>query len=91
VLGFVRSCSKEQWLLTVPGESWTVGVVLHHVAEGHEQGRRWLEAMVRGDGMADTAEEIDRVNAAHAVRAERIGPAETLVLLESNGASSRPP
>jgi len=86
VLGFVRSCSKEQWLLTVPGEGWTVGVVLHHVAEGHAQGRRWLEAMVRGDGVADTAEEIDRINAAHAVRAEGIGTAETLVLLESNGA-----
>jgi hypothetical protein len=86
VLAFVRSCSEEQWLLMVPGEGWTVGVVLHHVAEGHEQGLRWLDAMAQGDGVADTAEEIDRVNAAHAVRAARIGPAETLVLLESNGA-----
>jgi uncharacterized damage-inducible protein DinB len=86
VLAFVRSCSEEQWLRTVPGEGWTVGVVLHHVAEGHEQGLRWLDAMAQGDGVADTAEGIDRVNAAHAERAEGVGPAETLVLLESNAA-----
>ncbi len=70
----------------VPGEGWTVGVVLHHVAEGHRQGLRWLESMARGHGVVSTAEEIDRVNAAHAVRAERVGPTETLTLLESNGA-----
>jgi hypothetical protein len=86
VLAFVRSCSEEQWLFTVPDEGWTVGVVLHHVAEGHEQGLRWLLAMAQGDGVADTAEGIDRVNAAHARRAVGIGPAETLALLESNGA-----
>jgi uncharacterized damage-inducible protein DinB len=86
VLAFVRSCSDEQWVLTVPGEGWTVGVVLHHVAEGHGHGLRWLESMARGDGVAETAEEIDRANAAHAVRAEGVQPAETLVLLESNGA-----
>ena len=86
VVAFVRSCSEEQWLLTVPGEGWTVGVVLHHVAEGHQQGLRWLASMAKGDSVANTAEDIDRANSAHAVRAEGVGPAETLVLLESNGA-----
>jgi hypothetical protein len=86
VVAFVRSCSDGEWLVTVPGEDWTVGVVLHHIAEGHGQGLRWLDSMVRGEGVSDTADEIDRVNAAHAVRAEGIGPAETLALLEANGA-----
>jgi hypothetical protein len=86
VLAFVRSCSEEQWRRTVAEEGWTVGVVVHHVAEGHQQGLRWFRAMAQGDGVADTVEGIDRVNAAHAVRAEGIGPAETFVLLESNGA-----
>ncbi len=70
----------------MPGEGWTVGVVLHHIAEGHGHGLRWLDSMARGDGVTDTAEDIDRVNAAHAVRAEAVRPAETLALLESNGA-----
>jgi len=86
VVAFVRSCSEEQWLLTVPDEGWTVGVVLHHVAEGHEQGLRWLDSVVHGDGVTDTAEDIDRANSAHAVRAEGVGPAATFDLLESNGA-----
>jgi hypothetical protein len=85
VVAFVRSCSEEQWLLTVPGEGWTVGVVLHHVAEGHQQGLRWLDSMAKGDGVAGTARDIDRFNAAHAVRAEGVSLADTLVLLESNG------
>jgi hypothetical protein len=86
VLAFVRSCSDEQWVLTVPGEGWRVGVVLHHIAEGHGQGLHWLESMARGDGVTDTADEIDRANAAHATRAQDVRPAETIVLLESNGA-----
>jgi hypothetical protein len=47
---------------------------------------RWLDAMARGDGVSDTAEGIDAVNKEHAVRVEGIGPSETLVLLEANGA-----
>jgi hypothetical protein len=86
VVAFVRSCSEEEWVVTVPGEDWTVGVVLHHIAEGHGHGLRWLDSMVRGEGVVDTAEDIDRINAAHAARAGGIGPAETLALLETNGA-----
>jgi hypothetical protein len=80
-----RSCSAEQWAVTVPGEGWTVGVVLHHIAEGHEHGWQWLNAMRQGDGVTDTAEGIDRANAEHAVQFEDVGPAETVTLLEANG------
>ena len=56
----------------VPGEDWPVGVVLHHIAEGHGQASRWLQAMSSGEGVPETAEDIDRANAAHAVRAESV-------------------
>jgi DinB superfamily len=85
-IAFVRSCDESVWALPVPGEGWSVGVVLHHVAEGHRQGRRWLSEMTSGAGVTDTAADIDRANAAHAVRAEDIGPEETAALLERNGA-----
>jgi hypothetical protein len=84
-LVFARSCSDEQWALTVPGEGWTVGVVLHHIAEGHAHGLRWLGDMASGRGVSDTAEGIDRENAAHAVRSESAGPAETVALLQTSG------
>ena len=84
-LAFAQGCTDTEWALSVPGEGWSVGVLLHHIAEGHAHGARWLEGMARGDGVAESAEDIDRVNAAHAVRAEAVGPAETMALLEANG------
>ena len=85
-LAFARQCTDEQWALTVPGEGWTVGVVLHHIAEGHAHGQRWLGDMASGRGVSETAEEIDRENAAHAVRTEAAGQADTVSLLEVTGA-----
>ena len=84
---FARSCGGEgAWMLPVPGEEWTVGVVLHHIAEGHLNIVRWMQEMARGDGVPESAEEIDRVNAAHAVRAASVTPAETVALLQDGGA-----
>ena len=43
----------------------------------------------RGQGVTDTAEDIDRANAAHAAAAGSVGPAETIALLTERGPSSR--
>ena len=84
-VAFVRACNDEQWILPVPGEGWSVGVVLHHIAETHAHGLRWLDEMASGRGVSDTAEEIDRENAAHAVRARAVRQADTDALLVANG------
>jgi DinB family protein len=84
-LVFARGCTDGVWALSVPGEGWSIGVVLHHIAEGQAHAARWLEGMAGGEGVAETAEDIDRANAEHAVRAEAVGPAETLALLGVNG------
>ena len=63
-VAFTRACPSEAWGRTVPGEGWTVGVTLHHIAETYEQSRRWVAAMSSGDGVDDTAEAIDKANAA---------------------------
>jgi hypothetical protein len=84
-LEFARSCTEGEWALTVPGEGWTVGVVLHHIAEGQAHFARWLDDMARGDGVAETAEDVDRANAAHAVRAQTVSLVETVALLGANG------
>lgn len=80
-VAFAHACTDEQWALTVPGEGWAVGVVLHHIAEGHAHGVRWLGEMASGRGVTATAESIDKENAAHAVRAEASGRDETVSLL----------
>jgi hypothetical protein len=85
-IAFARSCRADEWATTVPGENWSVGVVLHHIAEGHGQATRWLRAMSSGQGVPESAADIDRANAAHAVEAGSIGAVETLALLEARGA-----
>jgi uncharacterized damage-inducible protein DinB len=86
VMAFVHRCTDAEWKTTVPEEGWPVGVVLHHIAVGHGHGVRWLRDMASGQGVTESAEDIDRENAAHAVRMEAVGPDETLALLEQNGA-----
>ena len=66
---FARSCPTEAWARPVPGEEWTVGVTLHHIAESYAQSRRWVAVMAGGEGVTDTADMIDQANAAHAERA----------------------
>ena len=86
VVAFATSCSEDAWVLRVPGEEWTVGVVVHHIGEGHANALRWLDGMARGDGVSDTAEGIDEANALHARRASGVQQAETVALLRENGA-----
>jgi hypothetical protein len=85
-LQLAGSCSDAEWALVVPGEGWNVGVVFHHIGEGHAQMLRWLQSMVTGEGVPESAEDIDQANAAHAVRAAAVGQVETAVLLANNGA-----
>ncbi len=86
VVVFARSCSGAEWALMVPGEEWPIGVVMHHIAEGHEHGLVWLTRMARGEAVTDSAEGIDQDNAAHAARAATAGQDETIALLEANAA-----
>jgi hypothetical protein len=84
-IAFAQSCSEADWALSVPGEGWTVGVVMHHIAEGHSHAFHWLQAMAAGEGVHETAEDVDRGNAEHAVRSEAISADETVSLLEEKG------
>jgi hypothetical protein len=85
-IAFALACTDAQWGTTVPGEEWTVGVVLHHIAEGHANGERWLRAMAQGEAVTDTADDIDAKNVEHASRAAAVSQADTATLLAENGA-----
>lgn len=84
-LAFVVGCSASEWGTVVPGEEWTVGVVLHHIAEGHANAAGWLRAMADGVGVPHSAESIDEDNVDHAQRAADVGRVETSALLVENG------
>ncbi len=84
-IDFVGSCSEEQWQTIVLGEEWTVGVVLHHIAESHMNGLRWLESMARGEPVTDTVGDIEDRNVEHGRRSSGVPIVMTITLLRENG------
>jgi uncharacterized damage-inducible protein DinB len=84
-ISFVQACSDEAWAVVVPGEEWTVGVVLHHIAEGHALGLSWIGSMSKGEPVTETQASIDAKNMEHAARAVGVSQADTLALLRENG------
>ncbi len=86
VIAFAGSCTDAQWRTVVPGEDWPVGVVIHHIAEGHANALVWVTAMASGEPVTDSGEDIDRRNVDHAARCNGIEIVETVALLAESGA-----
>jgi hypothetical protein len=88
LVALAESCTPEQWATIVPGEDWTVGVLCHHVAEGHLLVIGWLQAVAEGRDVEDTAEGVNEQNARHAEAFAEVGVPETVDLLRTNGATA---
>ncbi|HXQ59624.1 MAG TPA: DinB family protein [Acidimicrobiales bacterium] len=86
-IAFADGCSDAQWSTMVRGEEWPVGVVLHHIATGHEQMLRWLGLARRGEEILTTAADIDADNARHARDNAGVSRPETVEALRRNGAA----
>jgi uncharacterized damage-inducible protein DinB len=90
LIAAVEGLSDDQWTRLVPGEDWTVGVVVHHIGVGHEVISGWLEVLARGEEIQATPEEIDDFNAEHARQYASCTREETIRFLAENGdAASR--
>ena len=88
VLAFARACNHEQWGALVPGEEWSVGVVVHHIAVGYKLALGWINVVPRGEAIDDTSEDIDILNVGHAKDFVDIGIEETVVVLIRNSAQA---
>jgi DinB family protein len=88
LIAFAESCTDEQWRTVVPGENWTVGVVIHHCALGQDGGTSWLRQILENGNVPGTPEELDAANAAHAVDCADISVAETVALLQRTGSTA---
>ena len=86
VIAFVEACTDAQWDVVVPGEEWTVGVLVHHVAESYALSSRWLRTMASGAPVTDTGSDLDEANAEHARRVAGVTRAQVLSLLAEDGA-----
>jgi hypothetical protein len=88
LISFAESCSAQQWRTLVPGENWSVGVILHHCAVGHDVASSWLRQMLEEGTVPVTPEELDETNASHAADFADVGIADTVALLRRNGGSA---
>ena len=85
----VERCSDAQWRETTPGEGWSVGVVAHHVAEGHKAIAGLIQTAAAGQSLpAISMEMLDQRNAEHARQHVNCTKAETLELLRQHGAAA---
>ena len=89
IVSTLEKCSDGEWRTKCAGETWSVGVVAHHVAESHAGIARIIQAIAAGQPLPTvTTEMIDQRNAQHAQEHASCMKQETLDLMRKNGASA---
>ncbi|MGH2515644.1 MAG: DinB family protein [Ktedonobacterales bacterium] len=66
VLAFVSACDDAAWARPCEGEGWTIGAVAAHIADGHQAVVHWMRAILAGQPVTMT---IDQLNESNATRA----------------------
>jgi len=82
----VEGLGDADWKKVTAAEKWPVGVVAHHVAEGHAGISGLIHVVAKGQpGPQVTMDMIHANNAKHAQEKANVSKAETLALLRANG------
>ncbi len=85
---FAESLSEAEWKMHVPGESRTVGVIIHHVASVYPIEVELAKALADGQAITATKADVDAMNAKHAEANQGVGKGETLELLRQNSSAA---
>lgn len=89
LIGFVETCSDENWRKVCPGEQWPVGVVVRHIAASHYGALGLVKMMVAGEKLPDLTEGvIDQMNSKHAEKHRHCTRDEVLKTLRESGTSA---
>ena len=87
--GVLEGLSEADWKRTTAGEKWTVGVVAHHVADGHEGISGIIKTVAGGQSIPNfTLDALHEMNAKHAHEFASAGKAETIALHKKNAAAA---
>ena len=87
--GVLEGLSEADWKKTTEGEKWTVGVVAHHVANGHEGIAGLLKTVAGGQSIPNfTLDVLHEMNAKHAHEFANVAKAETIALHKKNAAAA---
>jgi hypothetical protein len=83
-LAFAEGCPDAAWAAVCQGETWSVGVVLDHIAQGYAAFDGWVRGYLEGRPVPATRATIEEANARHAVAAAAIPRGETIAALRDN-------
>ena len=87
--GVLEGLSEADWKKTTAEEKWTVGVVAHHVAGGHEGIAGIIKTVAGGQSIPNfTLDALHEMNAKHAHEFASVGKAETSALHQKNAAAA---
>ena len=85
----VEKLSDAEWKKVTSAEKWPVGVVAHHVAEGHVGISGLVQMVAKGQPVPHlTMEMIHENNTKHAKEHANTAKTGTLALLKTNGAKA---
>jgi hypothetical protein len=85
----LEKLSDADWKKTTSAEKWTVGVVAHHVAGGHDVIAGIAKSVAAGQSMGNfTMDMLHEMNAKHAKDFANVGKAETVALHKKNAAAA---
>ena len=82
----VESLSDTDWKKVTSAEKWPIGVVAHHVAEGHANIGGLIHLVAKAQPMPGlTMDMINANNAKHAKEQANVTKADALAVLKANG------
>src|SRR5216117_3070376 len=81
--------SDADWKKSTAAEKWTVGVVAHHVAGGHEGIAGIIKTVAGGQSIPNfTLDALHEMNAKHAHEFASVGKTDTIALHKKNAAAA---
>lgn len=86
---FASSLTDLEWQSRVPGDGRRIGVVVHHVANMYPIEIQLAQQLAKGQPVEGvTGDVVDKMNADHAKKFDRVSKEETLALLRENSAAA---
>jgi len=85
----LEKLSDADWKKRTSGETWTVGVVAHHLAGGHEGIAGIIKTVAAGQSIPNfTLDKLHEMNAKHAQDFSNVSKGETVALHKKNAAAA---
>ena len=83
-IAFAETCSDKDWKAICRSERWSVGVVAHHIAWGHERSADWINAIRSGIPIPGSPQAHNASNAIKAAQVAGISRDEVVFLARRN-------